>query len=216
MKQAETPFQFVAAASLILIGKDSPDTLAGLARGLKTVSDASIFCHTFQCLATHHYTSYSNDFAQWAMAACNQAELAERFASVDVRQFVAIAGLRESLVATLDTYLKARPAVGEHMAFEPFYFCESHEVTLPAETRASNLKELAEGIAHIGLESLHYHFINSRLRLHLQTNDFSNWIQHELGMSDLAARVNRVDFYTNTLDGVREEIIACLKPSIKP
>ncbi|HEV2306253.1 MAG TPA: DUF5752 family protein [Candidatus Acidoferrales bacterium] len=39
-------------------------------------------------------TSYSSDFAQWTMAACNENELAEQLGAIDVRAFVDLEDLR--------------------------------------------------------------------------------------------------------------------------
>lgn len=214
MKQAREPFQFVNAFYLIVVGLESAHTLRELGKRLTTISQDSIFCHTFHSLATHHYTSYSSDFAQWAMAACNESELAERLGAIDVRQFVDLNDLRSALIHAVDTHVRANPVSGDRPAFEPFFFAETREAVLPTETRASNLGELSEGIRHTSLHSLHYHFVNSRLRLHLRTNDFSYWIEKELGFTDLAAQVNRVDFYTNTLSEVRDGILRRIEPWI--
>lgn len=214
MKQAREPFQFVNAFYLIVVGLESAHTLRELGRRLATISQDSIFCHTFHSLATHHYTSYSSDFAQWAMAACNESELAERLGAIDVRQFVDLNDLRSALIHAVDTHVRANPVSGDRPAFEPFFFAETREAVLPTETRVSNLAELSEGIRHMSLHSLHYHFVNSRLRLHLRTNDFSYWIDKELGFTDLAAQVNRVDFYTNTLSEVRDGILRRIEPWI--
>jgi len=53
--------------------------------------------------------------------------------------------------------------------FETFYFCEAHEVTVPFGPPVSTLEGLAAAIRLLGHQSLHYHFINSRLRLQLRT-----------------------------------------------
>lgn len=214
MKQAHEPFQFVSAFYMVVVGLESAHTLREFGKQLATVSPDSIFCHTFHSLATHHYTAYSSDFAQWAMAACNESELAEQLGAIDVRQFVELDDLRSALVHTVDNHLRTNPVSGDRPAFEPFYFSETREVALPVDMRASNLAELAEGIRHMSLHSLHYHFVNSRLRLHLRTNDFSHWMARELGLPELAAQVNRVDFYTNTLPEVREGILSCIRPWI--
>jgi len=70
MKQAKHPFEFVAATYLTQICSERAWTLAELAQNLTKVSDACIFNHTFQSLESHHYPSFSNDFAQWVIAAC--------------------------------------------------------------------------------------------------------------------------------------------------
>lgn len=214
MKQAQEPFQFVSAFYLVIVGLESAHTLRDLGKQLAAVPKDSIFCHTFHSLATHHYTSYSSDFAQWAMAACNESELAEQLGAIDVRQFVELEDLRSALVHAVDNHVRAYPASGDRPAFEPFYFSQTRQVALPTGMRAHNLAELAEGIRHMSLHSLHYHFVNSRLRLHLRTNDFSNWIEKELGFTELATQVSRVDFYTNTLPEVREGILYYINPWI--
>jgi hypothetical protein len=55
--------------------------------------------------------------------------------------------------------------------------------------------------------SFYYHFISSRLRLQLKTNDFSVWLAAGLGLEDLARRTNRIDIYTNTLDSARDQMV---------
>jgi hypothetical protein len=209
--RAEHPFQFVAASYLVQICRERAATLAELAAGLKTVSDASIFYHTFQSLEEHHYTAYSSEFAQWVLAACNEYSLAERLATLDVADFVSIDALRAALIRTIDEHLASHPGLEQRVAFEPFFFCEAVEFTVPLEIRATTLLELADGISKLGLQSLHYHFISSRLRLHLKTNDFSYWIDMELGNPALAARLNRIDFHTQTLNGLRDELVATIR-----
>jgi len=209
------PFQFVAASYVIRICLERAHTLAEMARYLRTCSDASIFYHTFQSLETHHYTTFSSDFAQWILAACNEAALAERLGTLDLREYVSIAGLRLALARPVEEHIRANPQAAERAAFEPFHFCEAVEVTVPVAAEARTLAELAEGIRRLSLHTLHYHFIVSRLRLKLETNDFSFWIQHSLGNAKLAEQLNRIDFYTNTLDGVREEMLRAIAPWVQ-
>jgi hypothetical protein len=211
MNQADIPFQFVAASYLIRIRRERATTLGEMAAFLRTCSDASLFYHTFQSLETHHYTAFSSDFAQWIQAACNEAALAERLASIDLRSFVTMPELREALAGPVEEHLQQNAAAALRPAFEPFHFCEAVEVTAPVETRAHTLAELAAGIRNLGLHTLHYHLITSRLRLKLVTNDFSFWIEHSLGLPELAEKLNGLDIYTNTLEGLRQESIQLLE-----
>ncbi len=210
MRQASQPFQFVAASYLIRIRRERAATLGEMARHLRDCSDESIFYHTFQSLETHHYSTFSSDFAQWILAALNEQQLAEQLATVDLRAVVSIADLREKLAGFVEEYIAANPAAVERKGFEPFHFCEAVEVTVPLDARAHTLPELAEGICRQSLHTLHYHFITSRLRLQLETNDFSYWVEHSLGLPELAAEMNRIDVYTNTLEGVRDELVRLL------
>lgn len=211
-QRADQPFQFVAASYLIRIGAEPVQTLGEFAKSLRNCPQASIFYHTFQSLEAHHYTSFSSDFAQWVLTACNEAALAEQLAIVDLRDIVSLEDLRGILADIVAGYLKEHPQAADRRAFEAFYFCEAREVTVPSGSPAWTLAELAEGIRHLGHQSLHYHFINSRLRLQLKTNDFSFWIEHSLNHPWLAARLNRIDFYNDTLDDLRQDLLAILEP----
>lgn len=212
MKPAKVPFEFMAASYLVRIRRERAKTLGDMARFLRTCSEASIFYHTFQSLESHHYSAFSSDFAQWILAACNEAALAERLAAIDLRECISLEELRETLAGKVEEHLRQNPASADRPAFEPFHFCESSDVTVPLGRQAHNLAELTEGIRSLGLQSLHYHFITSRLRLRLVTNDFSHWIEHGLEFPELAAKLNGIDFYTNTLDGVRAEILQAIEP----
>jgi len=210
MNQAAEAFQFVAASYLVRIRPERASTLKELAEHLRSCSEESIFYHTFQSLETHHYSTFSSDFAQWVQAGLNEQELSERLATVDLRSVVSLTDLREQLAGFVEEHLAANPGSAERRAFEPFHFCEAVEVTVPLDARAHTLAELAAGIRRQSLHTLHYHFIISRLRLRLETNDFSHWVQHSLGVPDLAEAMNRVDIYTNTLEGVREDLVKLL------
>ena len=205
MQATPTPFQFLTASYLVRTQDLKANTLAELAERLETCSDGSIFFHTFQSLSRHHFLTegFSNDFAQWVLAACNRAELAEQLASVDVREYTSLPELRADLRRMVCDYCESHPQLAAQQAFEVFPFCEAVEVTIPLGISANTLGEFKAGLQKLSHSSLYFHFITSRLRLHLQTNDFSNWIANTLGLVELATRVNRIDIHTNTLDGVR-------------
>ena len=206
---AETPFDFVTASYLTRIGIQSAATLAELLTGLERCSDASIFHHTFQTLGVHHFLTegFSNDFAQWALASANRNDLAEQLAALDVRDYLSIAALRSDLCRVVRDFCVAQPQFASQSGLERFYFCESVEVTVPLGRSAQTLDEFREGLQHISHAGFYYHFISSRLRLQLQTNDFSRWLSDSLGLRTLADSVNRIDVYTNTLDSARAKML---------
>ncbi len=215
MKTATAPFEFVTASYLTRINNQKACNLADLARGIQQASDASIFYHTFQSLGRHHFLSeFSNDFAQWTQASLNRPELAERLAGIDVRDYSTLAELRSDLLRLVTEYLDEHSREAQQSAFEPFYFTEAVEGTVPLELEARNLAEFRQGLERLSHASLYYHFIASRLRLHLGTNDFSNWFTKELEEPELARRANRIDIYINTLDNVREKLIAIVNGAL--
>lgn len=213
---ARAPFYFNTASHLLRIGRQRADNLSQLLEGLRTCPEDSIFQHTFRTLAEHHFIreGFSNDFAHFAFAACNEVGLAERLASVDVREFTSLELLRTRIVAIVDEYLKKNPRAGERAALEPFYFCASDTVVIPTTGVARNLEEFAACLEKISLHSIHYHFIEARLRLKLNSNDFSVWLEEELGLGQLADRLNRIDIYTSTLQDVRRTLVRIIQSAL--
>jgi uncharacterized protein DUF5752 len=211
MRQATKPFRFVTASYLIRIRAERAWTLGEMAAHLRTVPPESIFHHTFQSLEAHHYAWFSSDFAHWVTSACNQSLLGEELGAIDLRDFASIEELRTALVNAIERFLEASPHTADRPGFEPFFFHEALEYAMPIDMQATTLEELAQGIRDLSVQSLHYHFINSRIRLHLKTNDFSYWIADSLQLPALANDLNRVDFYANTLEGVRAELLAKIK-----
>lgn len=209
MEIAETPFEFFTVAHLTRIGNLSAGTLAELLGGLEQCSDACIFHHTFQTLGSHHYLTegFSNDFAQWVLADANRDALAEQLAALDIRDYTSIAALRADLCHVVRDYTEQHPEFAHQQALERFYFCESLEVTLPFGVTAHDLDEFQAGIKRLSHAAFYFHFISSRLRLHLRTNDFSYWLANALGLKTLADNIDRIDIYTNTLDSARAKVL---------
>jgi len=217
MKQANEPFQFVAASYLVRICAEKATTLAELHRLLKTAGKASIFHHTFQSLEAYHYLTegFTNDFAQWILAACNEHLLAEQVAAVDIRDYISLDDLRARLVEVVGNYLKENAAAGRRKSFEPFYFCEGVTLAVPTGRRAYTLKEFLEGVEAASHSSLHFHFLTSRLRVHLVSNDFSLWLRTNLNLPELAGQIELIDIYANTLEGVREKVLGLAQPWVE-
>jgi hypothetical protein len=212
-RKPEKPFYFNTSEHLLRIGRQRATTLAELLLALQTCPDDSIFQHTFRTLQEHHFIrqGFSNDFAHWSLSACNEPVLAEQLASVDVREFTDIKGLRTQMVDIVEDFLQQQPRSASHTAHEPFYFCASDIVVLPTPFVADSLPAFLDGLKQISVHSVHHHFIEARLRLHLMSNDFSQWLEEELGLADTGEAIERIDIYTNTMDGVRQQIVRSIE-----
>jgi len=211
------PFEFATASYLTRINNQKATTLQELLAGIEQASDASIFYHTFQSLGQHHFLTegFSNDFAQWVLAGLNRPELAEQLAGIDIRDYISLPELRADIRRLVAAYCAENPRMAEMSSFEPFYFSETVEVVFPAGRSAGTLEQFHDTLQHLGHTSLYYHFIASRLRLQLQTNDFSHWLSQSLGMDDLARRINRIDIYTNTLDSARDKMTELIEGELR-
>jgi hypothetical protein len=210
---ARSPFYFNSASHLMRVGREKATTLQELLEAIRTCPESSIFQHTFQTLEEHHFIreGFSNDFSHWAFASCNEVELAERLAAIDIREFTSIATLRERLIHIIETYLQKNPRAATRVAMEPFYLMASDLVVVPTPYVARNLEEFADGLRKVSIHAIYYHFIDARLRLKLNTNDFSVWLEKELDLPPAGDKINRIDIYTSTLEDVRRSILKVIE-----
>ena len=215
-RTAAKPFYFNTSAHLLRITRQKANTLGEFLEALRECPEGSIFQHSFRTLQEHHFIreGFSNDFAHWSLSACNEPSLAETLASVDVREFTSVAELRERFVQIVQSFLQRSPAVAARAARETFYFCASDTIIIPTSFVANTLHEFAEGLRGVSVHSIHHHFIEARLRLKLMSNDFSQWLYEDMGLTDAARQLNRIDIYTVTLDDVRDQIIRIVERAL--
>jgi len=217
LRKASKPFYFNTSEHLLRIGRQKATTLSDLLQALRTCPEDSIFQHTFRTLQEHHFIrqGFSNDFAHWSLSACNEPVLGEQLAGVDVREFTAIEGLRGRMVEIVDEFLETHPRAGSRAGHEPFYFCASDIVVLPTVFVSDSLSGFLDGVNQVSVHSIHHHFIEARLRLHRMSNDFSQWLEEEVGLPEAADSIERIDIYTNTMEGVRRQIAGIVEQVLK-
>jgi hypothetical protein len=80
-------------------------------------------------------------------------------------------------------------------------------VLVPLGWEAWTLAEFRQHLERIGHASFHFHFLVSRLRLQLQSNDFSVWFKDGLGLERLARLTERIDVTTDTIDGAKARLL---------
>jgi hypothetical protein len=209
VNRAARPFEFFTASYITRIDNQRAQNLGELREGLEHCSDASIFYHTFQSLGRYHFLTegFSNDLAQWVLASLNRPRLAEQLGALDIRGYVDLVRLRHDLINTVEEFLRAHPKAADIEAFEPFYFCSSAEVTVPLGWEAWTLAEFRHYLQRMGHGAFHFHFLVSRLRLQLQSNDFSMWFKDALGLERLARLTERIDITTDTIDGAKARLL---------
>ena len=217
LRKPSKPFYFNTSEHLLRIERQKAATLSDLLQALRTCPDDSIFQHTFRTLQEHHFIrqGFSNDFAHWSLSACNEPVLGEQLASVDVREFTAIEGLRGRMVEIVDDFLESHPRAGSRPGHEPFYFCASDIVVLPTTFVSNSLAAFLDGVNQVSVHSIHHHFIEARLRLHCMSNDFSHWLEEEVGLRAAADSIERIDIYTSTMEGVRRQIAGIVEQVLK-
>ena len=80
------------------------------------------------------------------------------------------------------------------------------EIKIRMKFAPDSLPGFLDGLRQVSVHSIHHHFIEARLRLKRMSNDFSQWLEEEIGLRDAAQSIESIDIYTNTLEGVRQKI----------
>jgi hypothetical protein len=211
MNKAKEPFRFHTRLHLTELTGLRAMNLSQLLELIKDVPGASIYHHTHRFLQQHQYLSPEppNDFAYWVTEILGEDELGERLSSIDTISYSTIRGLRDKIVETISDYLKDNAMAKLRFAREgeEFYFIKSVSFILPTDYVASDLKEFADILKKVTIESIYFHVFESRLRLEKNDNDFSNWIGTSLGNKELAIRISKLDPYTHTLEGLRNNLV---------
>ncbi|HVP80907.1 MAG TPA: DUF5752 family protein [Thermodesulfobacteriota bacterium] len=214
-KQQIDPFEFRECISIMKSTGRKAKTLRELRDLIATISDESLYHHTYQYYLKRQILEYNNDFAHWAGEGLEESALSEYFSNIDPFLFKDIDGLRKALLKVIDDYLERFPEPREAMAGNEFYFKEAIILLFPAGLRANNLAEFLIGIKYIDLPSIFYHFYEARVRLGNGIDDFSKWVEEALGRKDLAARIRAIDLLMHTLDGIREHLVEMLEEEVR-
>jgi len=184
--------------------KNIPELLAGV----KVVPESSIYYHTHRYLQQHHFLSPEppNDFAYWITEVLNDARLGESISSVDIIQFRTLEELRSRFIEILSDDAGHRRGAPSAPEGQEFHFMASRTFVVRTPHVARTLEEFKEVLKRLSVNSLYYHIFDAKLRLEKGENDFSRWFR-DLGKTELAERVARLDPYTFTLEGLRSQII---------
>jgi hypothetical protein len=215
MEEVIKPFEFKQCVSILKSTGKKAKNLRELRDILSTVSDESIFHHTYQYFLKGHVLEYTNDFAQWAGESLEERTLAEQLSNVDPYDFKTIDGLRNKLIEVIGDYLEQFPEPREAMTGDEFCFNETVTFVFPVGIIAKNLAEFLMGIKYIDAGSIYYHFYEARRRLGSGMDDFSKWFDDILGKKDLAEKVVAIDLFMHNIEGIREHIIEEVEEEVK-
>jgi len=210
--QNREPFRFSTSLDLTLLTNRRAHDLAELLAHVQTVPGSAIYYHTHHFLVQHQYLSPEppNDFAYWVSNVLQEDRLGEQLAAIDLIQFRNIHALRARLAAVIEAYLNECTALRTAPSGEEFHFREAVSFVVSTPYVAHDLAEFAECMGKIGFGSLAFHFFAARLRLQAGDNDFSEWLAAH-GEDQLARSIARLDPYTYTLDGLRQEVIRLVR-----
>ena len=206
----QEPFHFYTEQRLVQLTGRKAKTVRQLLVHLHRVSGSSIFYHTHQRFLEHHFEKpvVYNDFALWVTEALQDDALGEKLGFIDLRDFTAVRQIREAIIAMIEEHVEQLGSRHSRRCppGEEFHFQRSKSFVMPSGLVAHTIDEFFELMTSISNTSLYFHFLESRLRLGRQTNDFSYWLSGR-GEPELAEAVDRLNPYTRTLDELKNDII---------
>lgn len=202
-------FQFSSSASLGKLTGRRAHNLEELLTIIKACPDSSIFFHTFSTFRKMREVQvpFNNDFALWISQNLAEEALAEKLTAIELAEHNTIESLKDRIIAIIENHKKENPLVFQRIAAKPFYLCDAVRMVYLTDRFAYNLQSLREELNSISVDSIYFHFIESRLHTQLETDDFSRWIEESLNMPDLAARIRNIDIHIYTLEGLRKRLI---------
>ncbi|OGC11324.1 hypothetical protein A3K48_02260 [candidate division WOR-1 bacterium RIFOXYA12_FULL_52_29] len=214
---AMVPFKFYTSSLLVEITGRRAEDLPSFLRILREIDASSIFYHVHHAFREYSFApgQYSNDFARWVSEELEETPLAEKLASVNIKEVTDLETLRQALIAIVEKYLAESPNNRKALPGREFYFLRNTGIVIPTKYEAKTIEEFALALRQVGMRSIYYHFFDARLRLGHKTNDFSNWIRSNFNDEALAARIEALDPYFMTLDQLRDRIISFCLPRKK-
>ncbi len=216
-RRAREPFRFYSRLTLTILTGVKARNLGELLEHLRKAPDMVVYQHTHRFLQQqqHLIPEPPNDFAFWVTHTLLDEELGERLAAIDTVRFTSLGALRDALAATIAQVFKGTRLRLEAPRGKEFHFMRAVRYSLPTDIEASDLVEFRDGLKRVSISSLYLHIFEARLRPPLGVNDFSLWFERELGETELAAAIDRLDPYTRTLEGLRSRIASLVERRIE-
>lgn len=207
------PFAFASQSGLVRWTGHRADDLPSFLEGLEKVSGSSIYYHFYESLYRHHYTTtdFTHDFARWMDHGLHLPPLAEQLAQVDPTDFTAIRAARERMIERVSRFIGDSGRWFNLRAVTPFYFLEVDSFIYPTGHLAADLASFAECLRRVGEASIYYHLFAARIRLGRRDNDFSIWLENELGEKDLADRVRGINVHRRPIGVTRMRVVAAVE-----
>ncbi len=201
-------FQFCSSASLEKLTGLKAHNLEELLELVKTCSSSSIVYHTFSAFRKLRevHAPYTNDFAVWITRHLREEALAEKLLAIDLAVFNTTESLRSRIVELIEGYRRENPSLFEIRATEPFYLYDVVRFVYLTDKFAYNLSSFRELLDNISIDSIYYHFIESRLYTKFGTDEFSSWIKENQDYGELSKKIKNIDINIYTLEELRARI----------
>jgi hypothetical protein len=199
-------FEFMECIAILKTTGKKAASLKELRDIVATVSEESIFHHTYQYFLKGHIMEHTNDFSNWIAMNLEERVLAEHLSNIDPYIFKTIEDIRKELLRILDEYIKNFPETRHVHKGDEFYFTETITMVFPLGIKAKSLAEFLVAIKNIETSCIYYHFYDARIRQGRGIDDFSRWIESATGNKKLARKIRMIDPFMHSLERIRTHI----------
>ena len=191
-----------------LLGKKADDELK-LLELIEEVPIDSIYYHIHSYFLRHRYITepYPNDFANWAAIQVRDRVLGEKLASVTSERFKSLEDIRLELADIIDNHLSTIHTIPFVVYGQPFYFMKSRIIEITTDVSVTSFQEFKEALKTIDISAIYNHIFEASLRIRKGRSDFSIWFEEALGKKELASKIELVDSYMYSLEGLRKRLL---------
>lgn len=202
-------FEFIGCIEIKeVLGLKANDELK-LLELIEEVPLDSIYYHTHSYFLRHYYIAgpYPNDFANWVAIQLRDRVLGEKLASVTPSGEKSLEDIRQDLVEIIDQHLHNIKIVPFVVYGIPFYFMKSRIIEVSTGLVAKDLVEFKDMLSRVDASAIYNHIFEARLRGKRRRSDFAIWIDETLGLKELAERIEAIDSYMFSLEGLRKRLL---------
>jgi len=203
-------FSFTDCVEIKELTGQKADDEARLMELIEEAPDDAIYYHTHSYFLRHFYIvgPYHNDFANWAAIQVRDKVLGEKLSSITPSSHSTLDDIRNALIEVIDDHLSAIKRVPAVIYGQPFHLMKSHIIEIPAKLSVINLREFRDALAVVDASAIYNHIFEARLRVKRGKSDFAIWFEDVLGLKELADRVEKIDAYMYSLEGLRGKILS--------
>lgn len=200
-----------------LLGKKADDELK-LLELIEEVPTDSLYYHMHSYFLRHRYVTgpYPNDFANWAALQVRDRVLGEQLASVTSGRFKSLDDIRLELIDIIDKHLFTLHTIPFTGYGQPFYFMKSTIIEIPTGVRVTTFGEFKKALKTVDVSAIYNHVFEARLRIRKGRSDFALWLEEALGRQELASKIESVDSYMYSLEGLRNKLVEICERDSEP
>ena len=92
---------------------------------------------------------------------------------------------------------------------------QSRIIEVPTGVKVKDLREFYEALKFIDASTIYNHVFEARQRDRQDRTDFSAWIEEVLNLKNLAQRIENIDSYMYTLEGLRNILLTLCRQELE-